>query len=164
MTSQDKTERNTSLPGSFRDAMLPNYLGNPSCVEGILKVFIGNMLDCIESRSQGSMTAADMVAWMRDDAARFSLIFSGEDSRYVAVRGWNSREAGLSSYLKVDLSHYWVSQRKSHDDDPFKVAHAWLLWAIFDSLKKNDDDVTALVAGAHIQTFVRLLTGTAARR
>ncbi len=157
-------DQNAAMPPSFGDAVKPNYLGNPAAVELILRRFIGEMLDWIQARADGSMTAAVMVARAHASSVDFARIFSGEDPGYLPIVGWNSRVGGLDSFLRVDMGHYWQSQRKACGDDPFRVLYAWLLWSVSEALKLNDDDLTAMQMGNNIQKVTRMLTGSDRRK
>jgi hypothetical protein len=154
-------EKLTELPPSFEQQLAGNYLGSPAVVGSILQGFITQMVEWVHQRGLGTMTAADMVAKAHERARDFAAIFAGEDPAYLPIKGWNARIGGLQEYLKTDLGHYWQSQRASHEDDPYRVLYAYLLWAVVDAMTKHEDeDLAAAVMGGRIQQVIRLLTGS----
>jgi hypothetical protein len=161
---QNRTDRFTDLPESFSQQMAPNYLGNPVVVSGILQPYLAEMLEWVKARGAGTLSAAQMAEHARDRAAVFARDFAGENPDYLPVAGWNTRVGGLQETIKIDLGHYWQSQRAAHADDPYQVLYAWLLWAVVDALKGGDDDMANATMGQRIQQLVRLLTGSTARK
>lgn len=153
----------TSVPPSFEDALKPNYLGSPSVVEKLLGGFVSEIADWVRARGEGKMTAGEMQSEAKERSKEFARIFSGQNPDYIPLLGWNSPSVGLAQYLKIDLGHFWQSNRGDYDDDPFRVFYGWLLWAVVDAMLEGDDDVTAAKMGSRIGQAVRFLTGTVKR-
>lgn len=158
-------ENRTDLPPSFEKALQPNYLGSPKVVSGILEKFVGEIRGWVVSRGLGIMTAKEMVSKIHERSHDFAEIFSGQNPDYIPVVGWNSPIVGLSQYLKIDLGHYWQSNRAEYDDDAIRVFYGWLVWAVADGMMKgqDDEDLTAVIVGSRIKQAIEFLTGTVKR-
>jgi hypothetical protein len=153
-----------SLPPSFAQQLQPNYLGSPTVVNAILKGFIGEIQGWVLARRAGTMTTQEMAAKIHERGADFSTIFCGENPKYQSVAGWNSREWGISSYMKVDLGHYYLDQYDAWKGDALGVTYNWLAWLVVQAMKHDDPDEGARMMGDNIRTLVQMLTGTIKRR
>lgn len=153
-----------SLPPSFAQQLQPNYLGSPTVVSNILKGYIGEIQGWVLARRAGTMTVKEMAAKIHERGAEFSAIFCGENPKYQSVVGWNSREWGISSYMMVDLGHYWLAQQEAWKGDTLGVTYNWLAWVVVQAMNKEDPDEGAHFMGENISTLVQMLTGTIKRR
>ena len=63
-----------------------------------------------------------------------------------------------------DLGQFWAGHHSKHDDDPYRVQHAWLGWYVFDCMKRGASDSTGVVYDVLLSTglkaLVRNLMGT----
>ena len=143
-----------SLPPSFERQLQPNYLGSPTVVNAILAKYIGEIHGWVLARRAGAMTAEDMAAKIHERGAEFSAIFCGDNPEYQPIVGWNNRNYGLSSYMKVDLGHYYLAHHAAWNDDALVV----------EAMKLDDPEETARKMGENIRTLVQMLTGTIKRR
>lgn len=154
---------NTYLPPSFGDALADNYLGSPRVVEKLLQDFCAETFADLSARSTGSLSANEATDRFNGRAAALGKILSGEDPAYRPVVGWNS--VGLKYRVRSALGHYWEQQRKRYNDDAFMVLGAYLVWLVFETMKKSNDDADQ--AGAEmaqaIDMLVRVLLGTERR-
>lgn len=160
----ERDSRFTDLPPSFEAQMAPNYLGNPNVVGGIIERFLVEIIGWVKGRADGTMSAADMTQHAYERAPEFARIFAGESPDYLPIVGWNTRVGGLQETIKADLGHYWQAQRASHGDDPYQVLYAWLVWAVVEALKEEDEDLVATNMGERIASLIRLLTGSTKRK
>ena len=110
------------------------------------------------------MTAEDMAAKIHERGAEFSAIFCGDNPEYQPIVGWNNRNYGLSSYMKVDLGHYYLAHHAAWNDDALGVTYNWLAWLVVEAMKLDDPEETARKMGENIRTLVQMLTGTIKRR
>jgi len=78
------------LQYSSEQLSAPNFLGNPSVVESILRRFVDEIRQWVEQRGLGTMTAAEMKEKIFETSRPFAAIFSGEDRNYMPVEGWNT--------------------------------------------------------------------------
>lgn len=153
------------VPQDFVNALKDNYLGSPIVVEKIIAQYAAEMHEWFMARGAGVMTAKKMQAKVLERSLEFAAIFSGEDKNYIPVPGYNSRVTGLNAKIRVDLGHYWQQERAKFDDDPYRVLYDWLLWAVYDSLTKYDDEELNLIELSDtLQSLVRMLTGTDKRQ
>lgn len=159
-----RIERWTNTPQSFEQQMEPNYLGSPTVVLGILERFVAEIFGWVRLRAANTLSASEMTEQAHERAPDFARIFAGEDPAYQPIVGWNTRVGGLQETIKVDLGHYWQSQRARHGEDPYQVLYAWLVWAVVDALKGDDEDLGNATVGQRLQQLVRLLTGSTARK
>jgi len=154
----------TDLPPSIEAGMQSNYLGSPIVVGKLVEAELVEILGWVKARAAGTMQAAQMASQARIRAKEFSAIFAGERDEYSPIVGWNTRVGGLNEQIKVDLSHYWQSQRGAHGNDPYEVLYMWLVWAVVDSLSVDDNDLSDVTMGGRVAGLIRLLTGSTARR
>jgi len=82
----------------------------------------------------------------------------------MPVEGWNTRIGGLDSFLKVDLGHYYKSNRAEFGDDPFRVMFLWLVWCVVDGMMKNDEIISTVHIESGIDQAVGILAGTTRRQ
>lgn len=154
----------TDLPPSVEEALGPGYLGSPKVVEDLLRGYISEVMDWVQRRGMGVMSAEQMTNLIKERSEDFATIFAGENPGYTPIRGWNSRTLGLSQYLKSDLGHYWQSNRADFGDDPLRVFYMWLVWGVTDAMNAGDDSITAAKMGSRISQAIRFLTGSVKRK
>lgn len=127
-------QHNESVPPSFGNALVENYLGDPDVVSRL----VGEFLAEAESLLQNSSGEKEFANKSRALVRHYADIFSGRDASYKTISGYNA--VTLKSKLAADLGSFWRSNRAKWDDDSVCVMFEWLLLMLADSLKRADGD------------------------
>ena len=159
----DQPIDNSYLPPSFGEALADNYLGSPRVVARLLKDYCDETWTDLHARSQGTLSADEGTVRFKVRASALARILGGEDPAYQPIAGWNSIR--LKCRVRSVLCSYWDEQRARYDDDAFMVLGAYLVWLVFETMKKvndGEDQAEAEMAQA-VDVLVRVLLGTEPR-
>lgn len=157
-----QTESTTTA--DFGNTFKLGYLGDPGVVSALVGAFAGEVHGWLVARASGELSQEDFLVLAKEGGLEFARIFSGQHPDYPPVIGWNSPDHGLANRLRVDLGQFWAGHHSKHDDDPYRVQHAWLGWYVFDCMKRGASDSTGVVYDVLLSTglkaLVRNLMGT----
>lgn len=152
-------ESNTSIsPEDFGNTFAPGYLGNPKVVSDLVGQFAAEIHGWILRRADGTLSHEDALALTLERELEFSRIFSGQHPDYPPVIGWNSPDRGLAMRLRPDLSTYWIDHHDKHGDDAYRVLHAWLVWFVWDCMKRGESDSTGVIFEVLMGTGLKRVT------
>lgn len=86
-------------------------------------------------------------------------IFSGRDSGYSIIKGYNDHSLGIQ--LKIDLGPHWDAHRHEYADDPVAVLFDWLAALVIEKWKlaDGDDMLLGVMIGPSMQYTVKVLLG-----
>lgn len=96
-------DKSTGLfPEAAKLAEAENYLGTPEIVDGLVRGFIGSML---ERHSDMSIERLAKIAADKDAINAIAMVFAGGDPNYQAMPQWHTRRAlgfAMASRLGLD--------------------------------------------------------------
>lgn len=87
------------LVAAFATARKDNYLGNPRCVDSLLRVMCANLCDAIEEHV-GTPVLTDKIDEFEEGAADVLL---GKNPAYIPIIGWN-QPGGIDVALVRELN------------------------------------------------------------
>lgn len=109
--------------------------------------------------SFGSVSGNTAVAELKSEIDRLAGIFSGRDSGYSVIKGYNDHSLGEK--LKIDLGQHWNDRRHEFADDPVAVLFDWLAALVIEKWKlaDGDDMLLGVMIGPSLQYTVKVLLG-----
>ncbi|KAF0178677.1 MAG: hypothetical protein FD161_1721 [Limisphaerales bacterium] len=85
--SSDRTEPNdVGLVAAFATAQKDNYLGNPTCIDSLLRVMCAKMLDAVHDEELDNQATNERLNVLEREAAEVLL---GMNKGYIPIIGWN---------------------------------------------------------------------------
>lgn len=90
------------LAAAFGAATKDNYLGNPECVESLLRVMLADSLALREQVQLDKVPESDLARLGTEILRKTARIFLGRDADFVPVVGWN-QPGGVDEHLTKEL-------------------------------------------------------------
>jgi hypothetical protein len=107
LTPEDRNAEDPFVAG-LKQTLVPNYLGNPEVVQGLLEPLFQAVLEHQMALASGMAARATYEA-CGEQNTRVARIFTGEDSTYPPIGTWNSAAqlgALVVNVLDLDQAHY----------------------------------------------------------
>lgn len=150
-----------NLPASFAESFSGKFLGDPDVVAGLVGGFCASIEQLMNG---GASSKEDFVEKANSLVREYADIFSGRNTSYRAVAGFNN--VTLPAKLRADLGEFWALHREKWGDDSVCVFFEWLFVNMAEFIKRadGDDDLLEIMAKPTVQQAVQHLMGTEQRR
>jgi hypothetical protein len=150
-------------PDEWSDPTGGNYLGDPDVVSGLVGGYLAE-LDAIAESVRSGVPVGEAGTRLATQIHRMADIFSGRDSGYAIIKGYNDFSLGVK--LRADLGEYWSEHHGKWDDDPVACLFDWLSALFFDKWKTADGDdmLLEVMLGPSVRYTVKVLLGIEERR
>jgi hypothetical protein len=86
MSEEHSESSDAGLAAAFETATKDNYLGNPVCIDSLLRVMCAAMLDTVRDEKLDNQATNERLAELEREAAEVLL---GMKEGYIPVVGWN---------------------------------------------------------------------------
>lgn len=148
---------------SLRDAVQPNWLGDPAVVGRLVGQFLVDSEGDLYALAHQQLPQADFESRSRERILAAAEVFNGENEHYRAVAGWNG--GSLGGRLMAALGEFWSMRQEAWADNAAAVLFEWLLTRLAEAWKEadGDDAVLQVRLGPSSKQAVRLLLGTELR-
>jgi hypothetical protein len=120
--SEERSESfDAGLAAAFETATKDNYLGNPTCIDSLLRVMCVAMLDAVHDEKLDNQATNERLAELEREAAEVLL---GMNKDYIPIVGWNqpggvdeavAKQFGFKDYpplqyVRLGLRELWLKR------------------------------------------------------
>lgn len=102
--SEERSESfDAGLVAAFETATKDNYLGNPACIDSLLRFMLAEALDLRDKVHRSELSEEESNSKLGAVLRRTADIFLGRDSDTVPIVGWN-QPGGIDEHLAKELN------------------------------------------------------------
>lgn len=103
MSEERSESSDAGLAAAFETATKDNYLGNPACIDSLLRVMLAEALDLRGMVHRHELSEEEFTAKAGAVLRRTADILLGRDSNTVPIGGWN-QPGGVDEHLAKELN------------------------------------------------------------